>query len=99
MVHRMSCPVGVWAFPGPGIKPVSPASQMNKEGVPGGSECEESAYNAGDPGSIPGLGRYPEGDGNPSPALQGGFLTSRPPGKPFICLLKDILNASKLKCS
>ena len=79
----MSCPVGVWAFPGPGIEPVSPALQMNKEGVPGGSEGEESAYNAGDPGSIPGLGRYPEeGDGNPSPALQGGFLTSGPPGSP-----------------
>ena len=27
---------------------------------------KESAYNAGDPGSIPGLGRYPgEGNGNP----------------------------------
>ena len=33
---------------------------------PGGSDGKMSAYNAGDPGSIPGLGRYPgEGNGNP----------------------------------
>ena len=33
---------------------------------PGGSEGKASAYNAGDPGSIPGLGRSPgEGNGNP----------------------------------
>ena len=33
---------------------------------PGGSESKESACNAGDPGSIPGLGRSPvEGNGNP----------------------------------
>ena len=33
---------------------------------PGGSDGEESACNAGDPGSIPGLGRAPgEGDGYP----------------------------------
>ena len=30
---------------------------------PGGSECKASAYNAGDPGSIPGSGR-PSGEGN-----------------------------------
>ena len=35
--------------------------------VTGGSDGEESAYNAGDPGSILGLGRSPgEGNGNPS---------------------------------
>ena len=35
-------------------------------GFPGGSIGEESASNAGDPGSIPGLGRPPgEGNGNP----------------------------------
>ena len=34
--------------------------------VPGGSDGKASAYNAGDPGSIPGLGRSPgEGNGNP----------------------------------
>ena len=32
---------------------------------PGGSDGKASAYNAGDPGSIPGLGRSPgEGNGN-----------------------------------
>ena len=35
-------------------------------GFPGGSEVKASASNAGDPGSIPGLGRSPgEGNGNP----------------------------------
>ena len=33
---------------------------------PGGSEGKASVYNAGDPGSIPGLGRSP-GEGNGSP--------------------------------
>ena len=33
---------------------------------PGGSDSKEYAYNAGDPGSIPRLGRSPgEGNGNP----------------------------------
>ena len=31
---------------------------------PGGSDRKASAYNAGDPGSIPGLGRSREGNGN-----------------------------------
>ena len=35
-------------------------------GFPGGSHCKESVFNAGDPGSIPGLGRSPGGgNGNP----------------------------------
>ena len=35
-------------------------------GFPGGSNGKESACNAGDLGSIPGLGRYPGGEnGNP----------------------------------
>ena len=35
-------------------------------GFPGSSEVKASACNAGDPGSIPGLGRSPgEGNGNP----------------------------------
>ena len=33
---------------------------------PGGSDGIESAYNAGDPGSIPGSGRSP-GEGNANP--------------------------------
>ena len=33
---------------------------------PGGSDGKVSAYNAEDPGSVPGLGRSPgEGNGNP----------------------------------
>ena len=33
---------------------------------PGGSDSKASAYNVGDPGSVPGLGRSPgEGNGNP----------------------------------
>ena len=36
------------------------------DGFPGGSDSKEFAYNAGDPGSIPGLGRPPrERNGNP----------------------------------
>ena len=41
-------------------------------GFPAGSDGKESACNAGDPGLIPGLGRFPgEGNGNP---LQYSFL-------------------------
>ena len=36
------------------------------ENFPGGSDGKVSAYNMGDPGSIPGSGRFPgEGNGNP----------------------------------
>ena len=36
------------------------------QGFPHGSDGKESSCNAGDPGSIPGLGRYPgEENGNP----------------------------------
>ena len=43
------------------IKPVNP-----KGDFPGGSDGKASAYNVGDPGSIPGLRRSPgEGNGNP----------------------------------
>ena len=39
---------------------------------PGSSDSKASAYNAGDPASIPGLGRSPEeGNGNP---LQYSYL-------------------------
>ena len=36
------------------------------EDFPGGSDAKSSAYNAGDPGSIPGLGGAP-GEGNGTP--------------------------------
>ena len=39
---------------------------MNSRGFPGGSEVKASAWNAGDLGSVPGLGRFP-GDGNGNP--------------------------------
>ena len=39
----------------------------------GGSDSKVSAYSAGDPGSIPRLGRSPgEGNGNPTPVLLPG---------------------------
>ena len=39
---------------------------MSVMGFPGGSDSKASVYNAGDPGSSPGLGRSPgEGNGNP----------------------------------
>ena len=39
---------------------------FTERGFPGGSEVKASAYNAGDLGSIPGLGRSPgKGNGNP----------------------------------
>ena len=42
-------------------------------GVPGGSEVKASAWNAGDPGSISGLGRSPgEGKWQPTPVLLPG---------------------------
>ena len=40
--------------------------QCPSTGSPGGSDSKESAYNAGDPGSVPELERSPgEGDGYP----------------------------------
>ena len=42
---------------------------------PGGSDSKESAYNAGDMGSIPGLGRSP-GEGNGYPLQYSGLENS-----------------------
>ena len=50
-------------LPNPGIEPGSSALQAD---FPRGSDDKAPAYNAGDPGSIPGLGRFP-GEGNGSP--------------------------------
>ena len=45
---------------------------INKIRLPCGSDSKETACNAGDPGSIPGLGRSPrEGNGN---SLQYSYL-------------------------
>ena len=51
-------------------------------GFPGGSNGKESAHNAGDPGSIPGLGRSPEkGNGNDSSILAWKIPWTGEPGK------------------
>ena len=48
---------------------ISP-SNLDSMDIPGGSDGKVSAYNLGDPGSIPGLGRSPEeGNGNHSSIL------------------------------
>ena len=44
-------------------------------GFPGGSEVKASAWNAGDPGSIPGLGRSP-GEGKGYPVQYSGLENS-----------------------
>ena len=44
---------------------IEDSSGSNSKGFPGGSEGKASVCNAGDPGSIPGWGRFPgEGNGN-----------------------------------
>ena len=46
--------------------PIFPWCSLISQSFPGGSDGKASAYNAGDRGSIPGLGRYlEEGNGNP----------------------------------
>ena len=72
---------------------------------PGGSDGKASVYNAGDPGSIPGLGRSPgEGNGNPlqyscleNPMGEGawqatdhGVTKSRTQGKEKYLQLSDL---------
>ena len=42
---------------------------IQNEGFPGGSDGKVSACNAGDPGSIPGLGRCLEKEMQPTPVL------------------------------
>ena len=45
--------------------PVFPSLDLN-QGFPSGSDSKESVCNEGDPGSIPGLRRFPgERNGNP----------------------------------
>ena len=43
-----------------------PTYLLTYRGFPGGSDVKKSACNAGDPGSIPGQGRFP-GEGNRNP--------------------------------
>ena len=51
------------------MDPIVTSTSLNRLGMtlsPGGSDSKESACNAGDPGSIPGSGRFP-GEGNSNP--------------------------------
>ena len=51
-------------------------------GFPGGSDSKESACNAWNPGSIPGLGRSPgEGNGNPLRILAWRIPWTKEPGR------------------
>ena len=55
---------------------------------PGGSEGKASAYNAGDPGLIPGSGRPPgEGNGNP---LQGSCLENLRDGRAWRAAVYEV---------
>ena len=54
------------------------------DGFPGRSDSRECACNAGDPDSIPGLGRSPrEGDGYPLHILASEIPWMDPGGLPF----------------
>ena len=59
VLHAPGCHPGGWKGAHLGKSPLL-------LGFPGGSDGKEPAQNAGDPGSIPGLGRSP-GGGNGSP--------------------------------
>ena len=61
-------------------KNVQTTAQVHTHHFPGGSEVKAFASKAGDPGSIPGLGRSPgEGNGNP---LQCSCLENPGTGEP-----------------
>ena len=58
------------------------ASGNLRKGFPGGSDGKESACNAGDPSSIPGLGRSArEGNGNPLSILAWRISSTEEPGR------------------
>ena len=53
-------------------------SRFPLKDFPGSSDSKVSAYNAGDPGLTPGLGRSPgEGNGNPATKPTGGLWESK----------------------
>ena len=55
---------------------------------PGGSDSKASAYNVGDPGSIPGSGRSPgEGNGNP---LQDPCLENPMDGGAWLATVRGV---------
>ena len=61
----------------------------------GGSDGKESAYNAGGPGSIPGLGGSPaEGNGNPLPYSCLRIPWTEKPGR-----LQSVVSQSQARLS
>ena len=55
--------------------------ELSKNGLPGGSDGKESVCNAGDPGSIPGMGRSPGArNGIHSNILAWGIPWTEEPG-------------------
>ena len=57
------------------------AKLLFHDGFPGGSDGKASAYNAGDPGSIPGSGRSPEKEmATHSSILAWKILSTEEPG-------------------
>ena len=62
----LCCPLLLLPSVFPSIRVLPISWHFSSGGFPGGSDGKESAYNVGDPGSIPGLGRSPGGEqGNP----------------------------------
>ena len=57
----------------PAMQETIPTTVAIQHYFPGGSDNKASAYSAGDPGSVPGLGRSGEGNGNP---LQCSYLAN-----------------------
>ena len=63
-LHHLPCWI-LFRQPGIETRPLT-VSMWSPEDFPGASDGKASAHNAGDLGSIPGLGRSPgEGNGNP----------------------------------
>ena len=59
---------------------------------PGGSDGKVFAYHAGDPGSIPGLGKFPgEGNGNPLQYSCLENLMDREACSPQVCKESDMM--------
>ena len=56
--------------------------------LPGGSDSKASAYNVGDPGSIPGSGRSP-GEGNSNP-LQDPCLENPMDGGAWLATVRGV---------
>ena len=78
MSHKLRCPkvrTSVWtpAPPDRASLRIYLISLKSRMGLLDGSDCKESACNAGDLGLIPGLGRFPGGEnGNPTPIFLPG---------------------------